>query len=79
MLTALAIVGYGVVRRPELLRSERFTLLSRYFEVIGDSAMKPEVRDQMNSLLLTLGDETSKESVDDVDDTRTTSRENGDA
>jgi hypothetical protein len=60
LLAALVLVGYGVFGRPDLLRSERFTLLSRYFEVIGDSTMTPEARGTMNLLLATMDDESRK-------------------
>jgi len=79
MLTALGIVVYGVGRRPELLRSERFTLLSRYFEVIGDSAMTPEARSQMNVLLSTLDDEARKEPGPDGDAASVADQEEDDA
>lgn len=36
MLAGIGFTGYALLRRPDLLRSERFNLMNRYIDVRGD-------------------------------------------
>ena len=51
-----AVVGCGilvfaVVRRPELLRSERFGLINRYLDALSDSDMTDIMRDRLGKVI----------------------------
>ena len=39
MVAAVFFAGYALLRRPDLLRSERFNLMNRYIDVRGDDRM----------------------------------------
>jgi hypothetical protein len=51
-LVALLSWGYALFRRPELLRSESHSLLTRYFDVLEDSEMDPATRERVSNVIL---------------------------
>jgi hypothetical protein len=51
-LGAMAALGYALLVRPELLRSERHSLLTRFFDVIGDSEMDATARERISLAIL---------------------------
>ena len=44
VMSAIGLAAFAVLRRPELLRSERHTLQQRLLDMIGDVDVNPEVR-----------------------------------
>ncbi len=51
-LTAFISWGYALLRKPELLRSERHALLVRYFEALGNKDMDPKTRERVSNAIL---------------------------
>lgn len=51
LLSACGMAAYAVLRRPDLLRSERFSLLNRYFDALSDSDIDKEVRDRIGRVI----------------------------
>jgi hypothetical protein len=45
-------VGYALVWKPELLRSESHSLLTRYFDVLEDSEMDAKTRERLSNVIL---------------------------
>ena len=43
-LSAIGLVGSATLRKPELLRSEEWTLANRYIDLFGDSQMEEVIR-----------------------------------
>ena len=41
-LAGVGFAGYALLRRPDLLRSERFNVLNRYIDLIGDDRNRAE-------------------------------------
>jgi hypothetical protein len=63
-LAAVAYAGYALLRRPDLLRSERFNLVNRYIDVIGDNEVNRSGRDALDRTVLAFLDEdVSKKAV----------------
>lgn len=61
---AILLAAFSVLRRPELLRSERHTLTSRYFDLLGDSDMSEDQRESAERALLGyMGGNVSKKQV----------------
>ncbi len=59
-LTTLAAVGlaaYAVLYKPDLLRSERYSLLNRYIELAGDNEMSTTGRAALDRTMLAFLDE----------------------
>jgi hypothetical protein len=51
-LGAMAAFAYSLVLKPELLRSERHSLLTRFFDVLGDSDMDAVARERVGHAIL---------------------------
>ena len=51
-LSAMLAFGYALLVKPALLRSERHALLTRYFEVLGDSDMNATARERVSHAIL---------------------------
>ncbi len=65
-LTALAGVGfagYALLRRPDLLRSERFNVLNRYIDLIGDDRNKADQPGLDRAVLTYLEEAVPKKAV----------------
>lgn len=60
-LAAVSFAGYALLRRPDLLRSERFNLLNRYIDVVGDHEANRTGLDR--TVLAFLDEDVSKKSV----------------
>jgi hypothetical protein len=58
-LTALALAIYAVLHKPELLRSEHYTLVSRYFDMLGDVEMPQSARDAAGRTILGVAEENT--------------------
>jgi hypothetical protein len=62
-LSAVGLAAYAVLYKPELLRSERYTLVSRYFDMLGDVEMNQSARDAAGRTILSFAEEnTAKKS-----------------
>jgi hypothetical protein len=44
---AVGVAIFAIVRRPDLLRSERYSLVSRYIDILDDGDMDQATRDAM--------------------------------
>jgi len=60
-LAAVAFGGYALLRRPDLLRSERFNLLNRYIDVVGDHEVNRAGLDR--TMLAFLDEDVPKKAV----------------
>jgi len=70
-ISGIGLAGFSVLRRPELLRSERHTLMTRYFDLLGDSDMPDGQRRSAGQLMSRYigGDVSKKQVVRDLDET----------
>lgn len=50
-LMAFGFAGYAVLRKPELLRSERYSLLQRYIDVLDNSDMDAAAQERLGKLI----------------------------
>ena len=65
-LSALAgavSAGYAVLRKPELLRSERFNLMSRYMDMYGEDGNKADQRGLDQAMLTYIAEDVPKREV----------------
>ena len=58
-LIAFALAIYAVLHKPELLRSEHYTLVSRYFDMLGDVEMPQSARDAAGRTILGVAEENT--------------------
>ena len=56
-LMAFGLAGYAVLRKPELLRSERYSLLQRYIDVLGHSDMDAAAQERLGKLISSFAEE----------------------
>lgn len=56
-ISAVSAFGYALLVKPELLRSESHALLTRYFDVLGDSEMDPTARERVSSAILVVAED----------------------
>ena len=56
-LVAVGVAIYAVVWKPDLLRSERYSLASRYIDLVGDSEMSITDRAALDRTMLAFLDE----------------------
>jgi hypothetical protein len=50
--SAIALIGFAAVVRPEMLRSEHHVLSMRMAQMIGDKEMDPAVRERLSHLVV---------------------------
>jgi hypothetical protein len=50
-LIAFGFGGYAVLRKPELLRSERYSLMQRYMDVLDNSDMDAAAQERLGKLI----------------------------
>ncbi len=48
---AFGLAGYAVLRKPELLRSERYSLLHRYIDVLDNSDMDAATQERLGKMI----------------------------
>ena len=56
-LVAVGIAIFAVMRKPDLLRSERYSLVSRYIDLVGDNEMNTTDRAALDRTMLAFLDE----------------------
>ena len=56
MGSAIGLVAYAMIRRPEMLRSERHVLHMTMAQMIGDKEMDPVLRDRLSHAVLDADD-----------------------
>ena len=71
-LTTLAAVGFAadaVLHKPDLLRSERYSVLNRYIDLVGDNEMSTTDRATLDRTMLAFLDEdVPKKAVSSQDE-----------
>ena len=63
-VSAIALVAYAALAKPELLRSERHVLSMRMAHILGDKDMDPTTRDRISHAVIDPGDRVTPKSGD---------------
>ncbi len=64
-LFAVGIMGYTVIARPEMLRSERHVERMLIAQMIGDKEMAPSLREQLSNAVLDAADQPRPKHASD--------------
>jgi len=63
-IVAVGVAIFAIVRRPDLLRSERYSLVNRYIDVVGDNEMnRPDRAGLDRTVLAFLEEDVPKKAV----------------
>ncbi len=63
-VTAVGIMVYSVLRRPDLLRSEQYNVVSRYIDLVGDNeANRMDLTALDRTMLAFLDEDVSKQAA----------------
>ena len=73
-LIAFGLAGYAVLRKPELLRSERYSLMHRYMDVLDNSDMDAATQERLGQMISGFAEEPRPKKA--VTRTRPTQRNN---
>jgi hypothetical protein len=78
-LIAIGLAVYAVLHKPDLLRSERYSLFNRYFDMLGDAEMDQAARDAAGKTILGfIEPAVPKHARNDRSGNTTASNEDGD-
>jgi hypothetical protein len=61
-VSAVALVAYAIIFRPEMLRSEQHVLSMRMAQMIGDKDMDPALRERLGHLVIDAEDRPRSKS-----------------
>jgi hypothetical protein len=62
-VSAVALVAFAVIFRPEMLRSEQHVLSMRMAQMIGDKDMEPGLRERLSHLVIDAEDRPRSKSA----------------
>ena len=78
-LVAAGLAIFAIVRRPDLLRSERYSLVNRYIDVVGDNEMNRTDRAALDRTMLAfLEEDVPKKAVPSRGEPESGVRDNAD-